>query len=417
MKSDIKIHIIGAGMSGLIAAKVLEEKGYAPTLLEASDRVGGRVKTSNMDGYPLDHGFQVLLTGYPAAQKHLDYAALDLQIIAPGSVVFKDRQQKVIGDPLRDLSLLLPTLLSGIGTLRDKLKILKLNSELKSTQISDIFKKRETSTLIYLRNYGFSEGIIQEFFRPFFSGIFLESQLETSSRMFEFVYKMFGEGHAAIPRKGMEAIPRQIYDGLARSTFLFHSPVKSIQEGSIHLEDGRKLTTDYTIIATDPSQFTPDQKPTNWKSCDTLYFKSKKRAIRQKLIGLIAEEGSLINNLFYPTCLGQSQPHQEELLCVTALDSQGLEEDGLVQRVKHELEEYCDIRDITLVKVMRIPQSLPDRGDLQYHLDQSQTFHHGTVLIAGDQELNSSLNAAILSGETAAHQLVKLLTHSGDSSN
>ncbi len=417
MKSDIKIHIIGAGMSGLIAAKVLEENGYAPIILEASDRVGGRVKTSIIDGYHLDHGFQVLLTGYPAAQKHLDYTALELQKIAPGSVIFKRKQQKIMGDPIRDLSLLLPTLLSGIGTLQDKLKILKLNSELKSSRISDIFNKSEKSTLIYLRNYGFSEGIIQEFFRPFFSGIFLESQLKTSSRMFEFVYKMFGEGYAAIPREGMEAIPRQVYDGLAQSTFLFQSPVESIREGSIHLEGGRRLTTDYTIIATDPSMFIPDRKPTNWKSCDTLYFKSKKRAIRQKLIGLIAEEGSLINNLFYPSCLGQRQLHQEELLCVTALDSQGLHEDDLIQKIKHELEEYCDIRDITLVKVMRIPQSLPDRADLQYHADQSQTLHNQTVFIAGDQELNSSLNAAILSGETAANNLIELITNSGDSSN
>ena len=60
-----KIYIVGAGISGLIAAKTLEEKGYAPVILEATDSPGGRVKTDNVSGVVLDHGFQVLLTAYP----------------------------------------------------------------------------------------------------------------------------------------------------------------------------------------------------------------------------------------------------------------------------------------------------------------------------------------------------------------
>jgi len=72
-KKEAKIYIIGAGVSGLIAARVLEDNGFSPTILEASERVGGRVKTDIVDGYQLDHGFQVLLTAYPAAKKYLDF--------------------------------------------------------------------------------------------------------------------------------------------------------------------------------------------------------------------------------------------------------------------------------------------------------------------------------------------------------
>ncbi|MFC2149046.1 NAD(P)-binding protein, partial [Bacteroidota bacterium] len=78
-KQDYKIHIIGAGVSGLTAARVLEDNGYSPVIIEATDRVGGRVKTDIIDGYQLDHGFQVLLTAYPAAQKYLNLDALELQ--------------------------------------------------------------------------------------------------------------------------------------------------------------------------------------------------------------------------------------------------------------------------------------------------------------------------------------------------
>lgn len=66
-KQKYKIHIIGAGISGLIAARVLEDNGYSPIIIEATDRPSGRVKTDIINGYQLDHGFQVLLTAYPTA--------------------------------------------------------------------------------------------------------------------------------------------------------------------------------------------------------------------------------------------------------------------------------------------------------------------------------------------------------------
>ena len=83
-KSAYKIHIIGAGISGLIAAQILENHGYHPTIIEASSAVGGRVKSDVLKGYTLDRGFQVLLTSYPAAKKYLNYDALELQELLRG---------------------------------------------------------------------------------------------------------------------------------------------------------------------------------------------------------------------------------------------------------------------------------------------------------------------------------------------
>jgi len=199
-KKDYKIHIVSAGVSGLVAAIVLEQNGYSPILIEATDKVGGRVKTDIVDGYRLDHGFQVLLTAYPVAKKYLDFEALDLQQFLPGACIFKEGKQKIIGNPFRNVSLLFSTIFSGIGTFSDKIKILKLNKLLKKKSIDEIFAAKEKSTLTYLIDLGFSFAIINDFFKPFFSGIFLENKLETSSRMFEFIYKIFGEGHAAIPK-------------------------------------------------------------------------------------------------------------------------------------------------------------------------------------------------------------------------
>ena len=83
-----KIHIIGAGISGLIAAIQLEKSGFTPTIIEATSTVGGRVKSDIVEGFVLDHGFQVLLNAYPKAQHYLDYKALNLQALIPGAVIF-----------------------------------------------------------------------------------------------------------------------------------------------------------------------------------------------------------------------------------------------------------------------------------------------------------------------------------------
>ena len=404
------IHIIGGGISGLIAARVLEEHGLSATIIEATDRLGGRVKTDVVDGYSLDHGFQVLLTAYPAAKKHLDFDALELQEFLPGSAIFKNGKQKIIGDPLRNPSLLLPTLFSGIGTVNDKLKILALNRRLKKKSIQNIFAEKEQTTHAYLENIGFSEAIITNFFTPFFSGIFLENKLETSSRMFEFVYKMFGEGNAALPKDGIQAIPKQLFEKLKSTTFIFNTKVKSLENGSIKLESGEAIKSNYTIIATQASGLVSNLKnqATLWKSCDTLYFEVAKREIKKPLIGLIAMHNALINNIFYHTSLQTSATATKELLSVTVIDRQNLTNKQLVTGVQKELKELCNIDSCSFIKQYNIPMALPNLQDIQYEMLPSETRLTETIFLAGDTQLNGSLNAAMIAGERAALEVINL---------
>ena len=402
------IHIIGGGISGLIAARVLEEHGLSAIIIEATDRLGGRVKTDVVDGYSLDHGFQVLLTAYPAAKKYLDFDALELQEFLPGSAIFKNGKQKIIGDPLRNLSLLLPTLFSGIGTVNDKLKILALNRRLRKKSIQNIFAEKEQTTRAYLKEIGFSEAIITNFFTPFFSGIFLENKLDTSSRMFEFVYKMFGEGNAALPKDGIQAIPKQLFEKLKSTTFIFNTKVKSVENGSIKLESGETLKSNFTIIATQASGLVSNLKnqATLWKSCDTLYFEVAKREIKKPLIGLIAMHNALINNIFYHTSLQTSATALKELLSVTVIDRQNLTNKQLVTEVQKELKELCNIDSCTFIKQYNIPMALPNLQDIQYEMLPSETRLTETIFLAGDTQLNGSLNAAMIAGERAALEVI-----------
>lgn len=412
-KEDYKIHIIGAGVSGLIAAKVLEDNGFRPVILEATDRAGGRVKTDIVENYQLDHGFQVLLTAYPAAKNYLDFDALELQNFLPGATIFKDGRQKIIGDPLRNISLLFPTLFSGIGTFSDKLKILKLNMLLKKTGLDEIFAKPEKTTLQYLKDFGFSEAMISQFFKPFFSGIFLEPDLETSSRMFEFVYKMFGEGMAALPKAGIEAIPKQLKKNLKHTTFHFNTSVKTIEDTKVVFENGTELESHFTIIATEPSRLVANLKnqETQWKSCNTLYFETDSRAIKKPLIGLIADKNALINNIFYHTSLETESTNKKELVSVTVVKKHGLTPEALKIQVEKELQQFCGEGIYRLIKQYEIPKALPKLTNLQYKILPSETRLTERIFLAGDVHLNGSLNAAMLSGESAAFGLIEALSN------
>ncbi|APQ18617.1 FAD-dependent oxidoreductase [Maribacter hydrothermalis] len=411
--SNLKVHIVGAGISGLVAAAVLEQNGYSPVIIEATNSVGGRVKTAIVDGYQLDHGFQVLLSAYPAAKKYLDFDSLELQTFLPGAVIFKYGKELTIGDPLRDVSFLFSTLFSGIGNFSDKIKILKLNRRLKKKSLSSIFSENEQTTLLYLRQLGFSNEIIEDFFTPFFSGIFLENKLNTSSRMFEFVYKMFGEGYATIPKAGIGAIPKQLAKNLNHTVFKFNTKVATVLDGQIELENGEKLASDYTIVATEASNLIPNLKnqKTEWKSSDTIYFETTKRVINKPLIGLVPVNGSLINSIFYPTSLGTISKNSKELLSVTIVDNQNLPTKILIERVQQELKRYCAIESCSFIKHYKIPNSLPVLNNLQYDMLPSETRLNTGVFLAGDTLLNGSLNAAMIAGEMAALGVVEAITN------
>ena len=399
------IHIIGGGISGLIAARVLEEHGLSATIIEATDRLGGRVKTDVVDEYNLDHGFQVLLTAYPAAKKYLDFDALALQEFLPGSAIFKNGKQKIIGDPSRKLSLLIPTLLSGIGTLNDRLKILALNRRLKKKSIQNIFAEKEQTTISYLENIGFSEAIITDFFIPFFSGIFLENKLETSSRMFEFVYKMFGEGYATIPKLGIGEISNQLKNKLHHTEFMFNCEVKGITNDKILMVSGENLPHDGVIIATNSTSMIRSHKGADmkWKSCMCLYFEVDQTNIPANTIALIADGGNYTNNLYAYTDVKTGKT----ILSVTTLEHMNKTDAEIIENIIAEVKKYTGALKVDFIHHYRIKQALPDIQNLKMTVQSAENQVMDNIFLAGDALMNGSLNAAMESGYIAAKSLLE----------
>jgi phytoene dehydrogenase-like protein len=83
-------------VAGLVCGRTLLRAGHEVILLEASDEVGGRVRSDVVDGFTLDRGFQVLFTAYPAAKRQLDYKRLDLRPFEPGALITQAARRAVL---------------------------------------------------------------------------------------------------------------------------------------------------------------------------------------------------------------------------------------------------------------------------------------------------------------------------------
>src|SRR4029079_5020838 len=137
--SEPDVLIVGAGLAGLACARRLREVGISFQIFEASDGVGGRVRTDTLDGFRLDRGFQFLLTAYPEAQRMLDYAALDLRTFAPGVLIRYRGRFHRLADPRRSPSAGLRSFFTPIGALADKWRLWSLHAKVRASKIEDLF--------------------------------------------------------------------------------------------------------------------------------------------------------------------------------------------------------------------------------------------------------------------------------------
>jgi len=268
----------------------------------------------------------------------------------------------------------------------------------------------EITTLQYLKDFGFSDAIITDFFKPFFTGIFLEPELITSSRMFEFIFKMFAEGEAVVPAQGIQAIPDQLASNLKQTTIEYGKNVSTIVSNEITFTDNSTQTFDFCIVATEASNLIPNLSNTDmeWKSTQTLYFSIKKKnTFNRNMIGLLANQpDALINSICFP----YTENKPEKLLSVSVVKSHDFSEFELIQQVKKELKQYFNIEPLKYLKTYNVAKSLPNLSDVRYEVHSSETQLTESIFLAGDTTLNGSLNAAMLSGELAAKAVHEKIT-------
>ena len=411
--------VIGAGLSGLCCARVLLKHDIDVVVLEAQDDIGGRVRTDHVDGFLLDRGFQVLQTAYPEAAAQLDYPALRLQNFDPGALIRTQGRMVEMSDPWRRPSKLLSTAFNGIGTFSDRLKLAKLRWHVTHTSIADLWQEPESTTQEYLtKSCGLSSDIVDRFFRPWFSGVFLEKDLTTSSRFFRFMFRMFAMGDASLPEQGMGAIPEQLAAGLSPSMIRLSAPVDSLVDNHrVRLKSGESIDCLAIVLAVDgpeASRLTGGIiRSPEGRATTCFYYAAQQAPFRESLLVLNGDHHGPINNLCVVSNVAKTYaPAGQSLISVSVVgDPQSLSND-VQDTVRRQLREWfgASVDSWSLLKRYSIPYALPVQpAHFRDGIPMASRIVQG-LYHCGDYSDTASIQGAMISGRKTAEALISDLS-------
>ena len=409
--------VVGAGLAGLSCAVHLQRAGRTVTVLEASNGVGGRVRSDIVDGFTLDRGFQVLLTAYPEARSILDYNALRLQKFSPGALVQLGDERAYIADPLCEPTAIIKTAKARVGSLLDKARVGRLQFEARKRTPEQCFDGPDVTTISYLRGKGFSEKMIDRFFRPFFGGVFLERELATSSRMFEFVFSMLAAGDNAIPSRGMGAIAEQLAEQLEPGTIQLGQRVVDVNAGRVTLLDQGELQAQNVIVATEGPQAArllsgKNVNDTGSQPVSCLYFAAEEAPYpgRAILLNGTGPADGPINNMCVPSNLSRElAPTSKHLISVSVLGTHSsADENELEADVRRQLRSWFGEKTSGWdhLRTYNILHALPAQQPGVLSPPSRAVALGENLFVCGDHREQASINGALASGRKAAEAVL-----------
>ncbi|NQY57479.1 MAG: FAD-dependent oxidoreductase [Ilumatobacteraceae bacterium] len=403
------VAVVGAGLAGLACAVELERSGIDTAVYEASDGVGGRVRSDRVDGFIIDRGFQVALLAYPELHRGFDLAALDFQPFDPGALVWRDGRGAVVADPFRQPRTVVSTATAPIGSLFDKARIAQLRHRLRSVHPSRLLTSEDRSTRDALAAAGFSDTIIDRFFTPLVGGIQLDPELSDSRRMFDVIFRMLADGDSAVPATGMQAIPEQLAARLPEGSIMLDSPVERVRRDSIAVHAGSTIAADAVVVATEGPVAARllDLDPVESKSVGSVAFRADMPPIDERLVVLDGTgRGPVLNVAVMSNVASTYAPAGSHEIVAAAPGHTGPD---LVDDVRRQLRDWWGpaVDRWEVLATHRISHGQP-RQRPPFDPKRRVSLDTG-VFVCGDHRDTASIQGALFSGRRCAKSVIAAL--------
>jgi phytoene dehydrogenase-like protein len=393
-----EVVVVGAGLAGLAAARAMHRAGRQVTVLEAADGVGGRVRTDEVDGFLIDRGFQVALTAYPELRRQLDLDALDLRAFEPGALVWLSQKGHVVADPIRSPRRVLATARAPIGSPLDKARVALLRQRLRSVPPPQLLRGHDLPTITMLRSLGFSDRMIQRFFRPLFAGIQLDPTLETSRRMFDVIFRSLAGGDAAVPARGMGAIPAQLAAQLPAGSIRLSTPVSAVEGTTIRTAAGHTIEATAVVVATDGPAAAEllHLPPVGGRAVGSVWFAADRAPVAERLVVLDGTGAGPVMNVAVMTNVTPTYAPAGQHLIVAAMP--GVVDGDLESLARTQLAAWWGpvVHQWRHLRTHRIAHGQPDQSP-PLHPKQAVSLGGG-VFVCGDHRDTGSIQGALHSG-------------------
>ena len=408
--SSARVIIVGAGLAGLTAARVLNQRGIEVVLLEASDDVGGRVRSDIVDEFILDRGFQVLLTAYPEIHRHLNLDALNLKKFEPGALVWKGGRGHIVGDPFRRPATLASTALAPIGNVADKARIARMRAQLKSADPRALLRGTDIPTSDALREMGFSDTMVKSFFTSLVGGIQLDPQLATSRRMFDVIFRTLATGDSAVPARGMGQITQQLAHSLTHTRILLNTAVQKVSPHQVVTASGHSINADAVVVATEgPSASSLLGLPrVESRAAGCVYFSAPVPPVKGAYVILDGKgEGPVLNVAVMSQVSPEYAPPGRHLIAAAL---PGRADGDLENLARTQLRQWwgAQVDTWTHLRTYAIPHGQPQQNP-PFSPKKKLSLGDG-LFVCGDHRDTGSIQGAMFSGRRCAEMVAEHVT-------
>ncbi|WP_327257163.1 NAD(P)/FAD-dependent oxidoreductase [Streptomyces sp. NBC_01244] len=398
--------VIGAGAAGLACAADLVAAGLRVSLLEASDAVGGRIRTDRVSGFVTDRGFQVFNTAYPQVKRRLALRPLRLRPFTPGVLVHTGGGRLLqFTDPTRRPRESRDLVPGRLASARDLAALGLLTAQDAVLPAGRLRARSDRTTLTALTDAGLSTKLIETFFRPFLSGVFLEDGLETSSRYFHFVWRSMVRGTLCLPADGIGAVPAQLAGALPHAVLRTGTPVARLTGDGVVLSDGTEHHAPTVVVATHPTaavRLLPTLKVPPGRTVTTLYHAADRSPLREPTL-LIDTARRFLNTCVLTEVHPHYAPDGRALISTSVLGAPDPTEEAVVRAALAEAYG-ADTDSWQLVHRYTVHDALPAMPP-PLPLSRTSRFSPGRY-VCGDHRATGSLQGALASGARAAREVL-----------